>query len=97
MNWLDHLLWCPCCGPFGIRRRRRARRVAEVRANADVVFFARLAAEARRRRIVAFVMSMSSEDIRSMAEFTHPSLDSVEADLVGNPITVLPLRIIDNT
>ncbi|ORA24876.1 hypothetical protein [Mycobacterium aquaticum] len=46
MSALDHL-WCPACGWFGRRKRRRARDAADA---ALVAFHARLAAEVRAER-----------------------------------------------
>lgn len=44
---MNHLLFCPACGPFGIRGRARNRRAADA---ALVRFWAQIAAEVRAER-----------------------------------------------
>lgn len=44
---LDHLLRCPACGPFGVRRRRRERDAAD---QLHINWARHLAADSRRRR-----------------------------------------------
>lgn len=46
---IAHLLGCPACGPFGLRKRRRDRRAAD---QALILFHAWLAAEVRTERLV---------------------------------------------
>lgn len=41
-------IWCPACGLFGLRKRRRARQAADA---ALIAFHAQLAADVRAERI----------------------------------------------